>query len=66
MERTNKIFPPISNSTWTEWSTIKGVIGQVISIFDLKLRARLLRELYETKINRNYKKIREEYDSGIN
>ena len=38
----------------------------------LKLRARLLPELYDKKsnyqlpINCNYNKIREEYDSGIN
>ena len=29
----------ISNSNWTEWSTIQGVIGRVISKSDLKLRA---------------------------
>ena len=28
----------ISNSNWTEWSTIQGVIGRVISKSDLKLR----------------------------
>ena len=49
---------PISNSNWTEWSTIQGVIGRVISNrpsakreADLKLRARLLSELYDTKSN---------------
>ena len=36
----------ISNSNWIEWSTIQGVIARVIS--DLKLRARLLLELYDT------------------
>ena len=48
----------ISNSNWTEWSTIQGVIGRVISNrpsakreADLKLRARLLPELYDTKSN---------------
>ena len=46
----------ISNSNWTEWSTIQGVIGRVISksasrSADLKLRARLLPELYDTKSN---------------
>ena len=48
----------ISNSNWTEWSTIQGVIGGVISnrpsakrSADLKLRARLLPELYDTKSN---------------
>ena len=46
----------ISNSNWTEWRTIQGVIGRVISNrprakreADLKLRARLLPELYDTK-----------------
>ena len=44
----------ISNSNWTEWSTIQGVIGRVISNRPivkceaaLKLRARLLPELRE-------------------
>ena len=37
----------ISNSNWTEWSTIQGVIARVISKSDereadLKLRARLI------------------------
>ena len=46
----------ISNSNCTEWSTIKGVIAQVISKLDereadLKLRARLLPELYDTRSN---------------
>ena len=48
----------ISNSNWTEWSTIQGVIGRVISnrlrasrSADLKLLAILLPELYETKSN---------------
>ena len=42
----------ISNSNWTEWSTIQGVIGRVISReADLKLQARLLPELYDTKSN---------------
>ena len=39
----------ISNSNWSEWSTIQGVIGRVIS--NLKLRARLLPELYDTRSN---------------
>ena len=50
--------PTISNSNWTEWSTIQGVIGRVISNrpsakreADLKLRAQLLPELYDTKSN---------------
>ena len=44
----------ISNRNWTEWSTIQGVIGLVISNRVrpiLKLRARLLPELYDTKSN---------------
>ena len=46
----------ISNSNWTEWSTIQGVITRVISKSDereadLKLRARLLPELYDTRSN---------------
>ena len=44
-----------SNSNWTEWSTIQGVIARVISRSDekreadLKLRARLLTELCDAK-----------------
>ena len=52
------VIDTISNSNWTEWSTIQGVIGRVISNqpsvkrkADLKLRARLLPELYDTKSN---------------
>ena len=43
----------IGNSNWTEWSTIQGVIERVIAKreADLKLRARLLPELYDTKSN---------------
>ena len=46
----------ISNSNWTEWSTIQGVIGRVFSKSaereaDLKLRARLLPGLCDTKSN---------------
>ena len=48
----------ISNSNWTEWSTIQGAIGRVISNrpsakreADLKLLARMLPELYDTKSN---------------
>ena len=46
----------ISNSNWTEWSTIQGGIGPVISKsgerkVDLKLRTPLLPELYDTKSN---------------
>ena len=48
----------ISNSNWTEWSTIQGVIERVISNrreakreADLKLRARFLPELNDTRSN---------------
>ena len=46
----------LSNSNWTEWSTIQGVIERVISKSDkceadLKLRARLLPELYDMRSN---------------
>ena len=46
----------ISNSNWAEWSTIQGVIVRVNSKSDereadLKLRARLLPELYDTRSN---------------
>ena len=44
----------ISNSNWTEWGTIQGVIARVISKSreaDLKLQARLLPNLYDTKSN---------------
>ena len=55
----------ISNSNWTEWNTIQGVIGRVIS----KLRARLLPELCDKKSN--YQLIvtitkLEKNDSGLN
>ena len=43
-----------SNSNCTEWNTIQGVIARVISKSDerdLKLRARLLPELYVTRSN---------------
>ena len=50
----------ISNSNWTEWSTIQGVqLGEQFqnghasakNEANLKLRARLLPELYDTKSN---------------
>ena len=49
----------ISNSYWTKWSTIQGVIAQVRARrarrakrkADLKLRARLLPEVYNTRSN---------------
>ena len=42
----------ISNSNWTEWSTIQGVIGWVIS-YRIAERdfSRLFPELYDTKSN---------------
>ena len=67
----------ISNSNWTKWSTIQGVIGQVISK-SAKRKAQGRFEITRTNtpwivkhevqllINRNYNKIWEEYDSGIN
>ena len=64
-ENDNNIMMIISNSNWTEWSTIQGVIVRVISKSDesevrgrfeitstsyrFRLRARLLFELYGTK-----------------
>ena len=52
----NFVSDTISNSNWTEWSTIQGVIARVISKSDereadLKLQARLLPELYDTRSN---------------
>ena len=46
----------ISNSNWTKWSTIQAVIARVIAKSDkreadLKLRARVLPELYDTSSN---------------
>ena len=46
----------ISDSNWTQWNTIQGVIVQLILKWDgreadLKLRARLLPELYDTRAN---------------
>ena len=53
-----EITRAISNSNWTEWSAIQGVIARVISNrtsakreADLKLRARLLPDLYDTRSN---------------
>ena len=52
------IIRVISNSNWTMWSTIQGVIARVIQNrtsakreTDLKIRARLLPELYDTRSN---------------
>ena len=46
----------ISNGNWTEWSTIQAVIVRVIARLDereadMKLRARVLPELYDTRSN---------------
>ena len=53
-------FWMISNSNWTEWSTIQGVIRRVIS------NPWIVRHEVQLLINHNYNKIREEYDSGLN
>ena len=46
----NFVKDTISNSNWTEWSTIQGVIARVISKSDER-EARLLPELYDTRSN---------------
>jgi len=68
----------ISNSNWTKWSTIQGaIIGRVISKsgkheaqgrFEItsKITPWIVRHEVQLLIRRNYNKIREEYDSGIN
>ena len=67
----------ISNSNWTEWSTIQGVIGRVISkSAEREARGRfeitstitpwIVRHEVQLPINRNYNKIREDYNSGLN
>ena len=63
----------IRNSNWTEWSTIQGVIGRVISksaerkaLGRFEITTRFVRHEVQLLINRNYNKIREEYDSGLN
>ena len=67
----------ICNSNWTEWSTIQGVIGRVISkSAEREARGRfeitstitpwIVRHKVQLLINHNYNKIREEYDSGLN
>ena len=67
----------ISNSNWTERSTIQGVIGRVISKsasrfvlgrFEITrtITPWIVRHEVQLLINRNYNKIREEYDSGLN
>ena len=67
----------ISNSNWTEWSTIQGVIGRVISksaereargLFEITstITPWIVRHEVQLPIDRNYNKIREEYDSGLN
>ena len=71
------IIYKISNSNWTEWSTIQGVIGRVIlKSAEREARGRfeitstitpwIVRHEVQLLINRNYNKIREEYDSGFN
>ena len=67
----------ISNSNWSEWSTIQGVIERVISkSAEREARGRfeitstittwIVRQEVQLLINRNYNKIREEYGSGLN
>ena len=67
----------ISNSNWTEWSTIQAVIGRVISKsaereaqgrFEITstITPLIVRHEVQLLINHNYNKIREEYDSGLN
>ena len=42
----------INNSNWTEWSTLQGVIGRVISYCIAEREfSRLFPELYDTKSN---------------
>ena len=64
----------ISNSNWTEWSTIQRVIGRVILKLDEReaqsrfeitspITPWIVRHEVQLQINRNYSKIREEYDS---
>ena len=71
------LFSSICNSNWTEWSTIQGVIGQVISkSAEYEVRGQfeitstitlwMVRHEVQLLINHNYNKIREEYSSGIN
>ena len=57
-DKLDNICISISNSNWTDWSTIQGVIERVISKSDeleargrFELRARLLPELYDTRSN---------------
>ena len=67
----------ISNSNWTKWSTIQGIIGRIISkLAKHEAQGRfentstitpwIVRHEVQLLIDRNYNKIREEYDSGIN
>ena len=77
MDRAPIIEPTISNSNWTEWSTIQAVIGRVISKsaereaqgrFEITstISSWIVRHEVQLLINHNYNKIREEYDSGLN
>ena len=67
----------VSNSNWTKWSTIQGVIGRVISKsakreepgqFEITspITLWIVRHKVQLLINHNYNKIPEEYDSVIN
>ena len=71
------VFSAVSNSNWTDWSTIKGVIGRVIlksakrkawGWFEITstLTPWIVQHEVQLLINRNYTKIWEEYDSRIN
>ena len=63
----------ISNGNWTDWGTIQGVI---LKSAECKAQGRfeimstittwIVRHEVQLLINRNYNKIREEYDSGLN
>ena len=70
-------MPGISNSNWTERRTIQGVIAQVVSksdereargLFEITsaITPWIARQEVQLLMNRNYNKIREGYDSGMN
>ena len=54
-----------ANSNWTEWSTIQGVIAWGRFVIRSAITPWIVRHEVQLLINRNYNKIREEYDSGI-
>ena len=72
-----RLISTISNSNWTEWSTIQAVIGRVISKsaereaqgrFEITsaITPWIVRREVQLLINRNYHKVREEYVSVVN